>query len=437
VPAVARRPQRPLRIGLVCAGFGTPEGGGIATYTQHLAESLSDRGHSVVVIRAGGPQCVVKPRGYQVAEVQRFRTASACHHLGLYQTLLALGTAAPFDIVEAPLWAGEACAVGLAGKFPLVVRLETPSEVVRQVSGLPQTTDSAVLVAAERLELSYAAGAIAISQAIRKTVEDAYDVRLEIPSRKAAVIPLGLPPSGTLLIEPVNLGAAPRPRFLFVGRLEARKGIEELGEAFATVAQRLPNATLWVAGADNSHHDGFKSRTGVTYVDWLRRRWGSDVASRVRFLGSVSEGVKNYLFSQCDIFVAPSRYESFGLVFLEAMRFGKPVLSTTAGGIPEVVLDGQTGLLVPPASVDRLAAALLRLGEDAELRQRLGASGLARFHEVFSLNSCALRTEQFYYEVIKAWDGAARCSAADWETARSLLAASNEPTQAGRLHRAA
>src|SRR5581483_40578 len=182
------------------------------------------------------------------------------------------------------------------------------------------------------------------------------------------------------------------PKFLYVGRLEARKGPLELAEAFAKVARLIPRASLWLVGADNSHNDGFYARTGMTYVDKLKSYWPPEIAERVHFCGSLSAAEKNYLYSQCDVFVAPSRYESFGLIFLEAMRYGKPAIGTQVGGIPEIVQDGKTGLLVPVESATDLADAMLTLGKDAKLRARLGAAGLKRFEEEFTLRRCAART---------------------------------------------
>lgn len=403
VPATPRQ-KRSLRIGLVCTEFGAPNSGGIGTYTQHLAESLASLGHSVSVLRSGWARCQIQPRGYEVVDVPVALAAATCYPTAVYETLNRLAVGRPFDLVEAPLWAGEGCVVGLAVPCPLIVRLETPFEVVRQLSGLPLDPGAVGIVRAERLELSHAAGVIAISRAIWKTVEQVYEARLETHARKATVIPLGIPSADTLPVEPVALPPGKGPRFLYVGRLEARKGILELGQAFAQVARALPDATLWIAGADNSAHDGFAQRTGTSYGDWLRALWGPEVASRVHFFGPVSEPVKNYLYSQCDVFVGPSRYESFGLVFLEAMRYARPVVATEVGGIPEIVADSRTGLLVPTESPDRLAAALTTLGSDAALRRRLGEAGLARFEEHFSLRCCALRTEQFYREVLAAWD---------------------------------
>jgi len=75
----------------------------------------------------------------------------------------------------------------------------------------------------------------------------------------------------------------------------------------------------------------------------------------------VTSEVREQLYKDCAILVVPSRYESFGMVFLEAMRYGTPVISCRAGGIPEVVEDGVTGILVPVEDVDKLALAIIDL----------------------------------------------------------------------------
>ena len=77
------------------------------------------------------------------------------------------------------------------------------------------------------------------------------------------------------------------------------------------------------------------------------RFWGEDIRKRVHFFGKVDDAAKNYLLSACDVLVAPSLYESFGLMYVEAMRAGKPVIGSNAGGIPEVVDDGRPGFSSP------------------------------------------------------------------------------------------
>ncbi len=109
----------------------------------------------------------------------------------------------------------------------------------------------------------------------------------------------------------------------------------------------------------------------------------------MRFLGLVNADTKLGLLRHADIVVVPSRYESFGLVAVEAMMFGKPVISTLAGGIPEVVADGETGLLVPPSDVAAMAVAMQRLCADSALRSQLGVAGRARYLACFTDDAMA------------------------------------------------
>ncbi len=315
-------------------------------------------------------------------------------------------TAANSTWSSRPLWSGNGAAVGSAARWPLVVRLETPFALIREMSGIEYNHGVKTLIAAEQLQLAYATGIIGISQAVVSTVESTYHVPLSYHGRRLTVIPLGLPSVDRIPFRQIETPASEGTRFLYIGRFEARKGVLELGEAFARVARQDPKATLWLVGADNSANDGFAARTGKSYIQALYDLWGEDIGKRVHYLRQAwTTRSKNYLLSACDILVAPSLYESFGLMYVEAMRAGKPVIGSNAGGIPEVVDDGGTGLLVPPGDVPALTEAMLRLGADADLRQTFGHNGLQRFEQRFSLYNFGRQTENFYREVLDEWRG--------------------------------
>ena len=97
--------------------------------------------------------------------------------------------------------------------------------------------------------------------------------------------------------------------------------------------------------------------------------------------------------------LAPSRYESFGLVFVEAMAFAKPVIGCAAGGVPEVVADGENGLLVPPDDPAVLADAIERLVADESLRNRLGLRSRERYLSQFTQTVMASQIEAFYQRI--------------------------------------
>lgn len=118
------------------------------------------------------------------------------------------------------------------------------------------------------------------------------------------------------------------------------------------------------------------------------------IAERVHFLGYIDDVVQVY--QAADVFALASRGDAFGLVLAEAGYFGLPVVSTRVGGIPEVVLDEQTGLLTSPDDVPAFSSALARLMADPALRARLGAAAMARVEATFTVEKMALQFEEAY-----------------------------------------
>lgn len=164
---------------------------------------------------------------------------------------------------------------------------------------------------------------------------------------------------------PRTSGPGP-PRVLCVARQYRRKHVDDLLRAFALVRERVPAARLRIVG-DGPEHAKLRA---------LARQLG--MAQSAVFTGAIADEEVRREYEQCDVFCLPSVQEGFGIVFLEAMAAGKPVVATTAAAIPEVVQHGATGLLVSPGDVRALADALLLLLADAERRDRYGRAGRER-----------------------------------------------------------
>jgi hypothetical protein len=177
----------------------------------------------------------------------------------------------------------------------------------------------------------------------------------------------------------------PGLRLLFVGRLEERKGIDVLMQAFAGVLREFPDVVLDVVG------DGNVPWFGPTKFHDVYKTWpiAAAIGASAVFHGKVADAALRGFLAQADAVVVPSRFESFGLIALEAFAFAKPVIAGRAGGLAEVVADDRTGLLVEPGNVASLQAALLRIVGDAELRERLGRAGRAAFDAEFSFTRMA------------------------------------------------
>jgi glycosyltransferase involved in cell wall biosynthesis len=172
--------------------------------------------------------------------------------------------------------------------------------------------------------------------------------------------------------------AAHAGAFLFVGRLRIRKGVEVLLEALAAQSffspkesSSMPHPLLLVAG-DGEHRDALESRATEL-----------GLGEQVQFLGRCDSGRVRTLLAGCRALVVPSTYEGMPLVVREAMAAAVPVVASRVSGIPEVVVDGETGWLVPAEDPDALAAALAAvLADPAEARRR-GAAGRRRVAERF------------------------------------------------------
>ena len=219
---------------------------------------------------------------------------------------------------------------------------------------------------------------VAISNAVRRFLVDAGH-----PPERIETIHYGLdrlPDAPSELAPP----APGPPLLLAIGRLTAQKDHPTLLRAFAEAHRRQPEALLAILGIGPLEAD---TRALVAEL-------GLDGA--VLLPGRVE--IRDWL-ERADAFVHTSRWEGFGLVLLEAMLAGLPVAATRVSAVPEVVADGETGLLVEPGEVPALSEALDALLGDAHLRRRLGAAGLERARRRFSVARMADRTLALYKSV--------------------------------------
>lgn len=193
---------------------------------------------------------------------------------------------------------------------------------------------------------------------------------------KATVIPLGVDDIVLPEAQPDLWPSGTGLRLLAVGRLSHYKGFDVLIAALA----QTPDARLLLIG------DGEEAEA-------LRRLAAApSVAGRIRFAGATDDAMLQAAYATADALVLPSldRGEAFGLVLLEAMRARVPVIASAipGSGIGEVVVDGESGLLVPPGDADALAAAIRSIG-DAALRRRLAIAGRERWENRFTLERAA------------------------------------------------
>ena len=183
---------------------------------------------------------------------------------------------------------------------------------------------------------------------------------------------------------------APTDRvFICVARFAAQKAHDVLLKAFAEARQQNPAIKLLLVG-DDPFGDGRQRAESLA----AELELGQDV---------IFAGIRRdvpALIGLSDVFVMSSLWEGLGLVFLEAMAASRPVLASGVSAVPEVVVDGETGLLVPPADVSALAAGFLRLAEDQELCEQFGRAGRKRVQQVFGLDRMVEETLAIYTDLV-------------------------------------
>ncbi|OFV67452.1 MAG: glycosyl transferase family 1 [Candidatus Syntrophoarchaeum caldarius] len=177
------------------------------------------------------------------------------------------------------------------------------------------------------------------------------------------------------------------PSILFVGRLEKIKGVDILIKSISFVVSSIPNVHLYIAGIGEEEGE----------LKHLVKKL--DIEENVTFLGFVSEDDKWSYYKSTDLCVVPSLEEPFGIVLLEAMACGKPVVASNVGGIPYIVEDGETGLLFECGNIEDLAERVTALLEDKELRKKMGEAGYEKAKE-FSWSNIADRTLELYRVVL-------------------------------------
>jgi glycosyltransferase involved in cell wall biosynthesis len=230
----------------------------------------------------------------------------------------------------------------------------------------------------------FAAALVAVSEDTRRAYdEQGYPQRIRVVYNGVAAT--SADPNGLRNELSIPVDA---PLVAEVGRLCDVKGQRELIDAVA----RLPGAHAVFVGADLEQ--------GGAYERALRTRAEQlGVADRVVFAGFRDDAAR--VVAAADVFALPSWTEGLPLVVLEAMALGRPVVATTVGGTPELVADGETGLLVPPRDVEALTAALKRVLDDDGLRRRLGEAGRRRVAEHFSSEAMTREILAVYDEVTR------------------------------------
>jgi len=291
-----------------------------------------------------------------------------------------------YDLIHSHYWLSGWVARELRKSWgsPIIQMFHTLSRLKNTVAQSEEEREAARRIEVETEIMSFADRIVAATTVEKEQMTQLYGAD---PAR-IAVIPCGVDLS---LFRPIPTDEA-RERLdicdrshvvLFVGRIERLKGIDTLLEAMAIVVRDLPNwqekICVCIVGGDASEDSAMVDKEMQRLQD-LRTELG--IADLVTFLGAQAQDALPDHYSAADVVVMPSYYESFGMVALEAMACGTPVIASQVGGLSFTVQDGVTGFLAPGQDPPALAKKITLLLENQALRNKLGAQGIqwARQH---------------------------------------------------------
>lgn len=190
-------------------------------------------------------------------------------------------------------------------------------------------------------------------------------------------------------VEPLPQFPKSRPKILFLGRFEPRKGLKYLLKALPYIKKAIPDVLLIVVGA---------GLLGYAYKEYIAK----EVEENIHFAGLIPNEARPRYYATGDVFCAPSiGFESFGIVLLEAMATGKPVVASDISGYRTIVEDGKQGYLVPPRDYEKLAQAIIQILKNPHLAKTMGEEGRKKALN-YSWQNIACQVEAYYQELLKA-----------------------------------
>jgi glycosyltransferase involved in cell wall biosynthesis len=384
-------------------GYNAHEGG-IATHFAELADALQSDGHDVTVVtplpernhqadpaldtKIFAPFSSTMPMWLHKLTGLRWQFHSLAGALyrsrSAAKTMVRAAAEAGFEVVETTSSGCLAMSyLKLRHRAPVVTRISTTAaQLVSHNDSLAGWRD--------RIEQQWESRLVSLSD-WRVTHTNQHREELchqwNILPENVAIVPHGIRiPRRDQLLPPKRSEAI---EVLYVGRFEHRKGIDILLEAIPQVLARLPTACFKLIGNDDRN--------------WQRNFWkinSSLPRERVAFLGRIDDARLKDAYRTCDIFVAPSRYESFGLIYAEAMAWARPAIGCRVGGVPEVISDGETGVTIPAENAKALADAVCKLANNPQMRENMGISARLRVEKRFSHSALAAASVALYTQVI-------------------------------------
>jgi glycosyltransferase involved in cell wall biosynthesis len=237
------------------------------------------------------------------------------------------------------------------------------------------------------MEGRVARGAV-LNTCASRALADVVAARFGIPRDRIRIVPNAVDHD---LFTPAPSGGRRPPTVLYVGKVAPLKGAADLAEAIPRILRRVPDARVVLAGSD---HPG--TRLDSTRAEILATLRAAGAASRVTFLAPMARSDLVRVYQAADVCVLPTLWDNFPNTCLEAMACGVPVVATAVGGLPEIIRDGDDGVLVPPHDPARIADATVGLLLDGARRRVMGEAARRRILTAYTMGTIASQTAEVY-----------------------------------------
>lgn len=401
-----------MRICIISREYPPDTGwGGIATFARHLAHGLTELGHEVEVVSlAVNEPRSIRESGILVHRVMPGDVGGGFAQGGLmlpytkyvlttssslWKKFLELHQKKPFDVVDTPELLAEGLWTAVTKAAPLVVRLYTPHSkfIAERLHNVRPSLDHQLVAAIERVAMLNADVLTSPSD----DLADFVSLDLNYPRERIEIVrnpidPNVFTPEGSKAIKSDG-----RKTVLFVGRLEERKGIHYLIDAIPQVVARYPNVRFVIVGDDTNTGEGQLSVRDE--LDEKVRQHG--IAQHIEWVQRVPLDALPSYYRSADVCTVPSVYDNSPYTCLEAMSCGRPVVGTSAGGTQEYIVNGESGIIVPPRDADALANAIVDLLSSDEKRQALAIAARQRVLDKFQRTEIARQTAEVYSQAIE------------------------------------
>jgi glycosyltransferase involved in cell wall biosynthesis len=377
-------------------GFLTPEyphsktgpSGGIGTSIKNLVTALNENGHTVFIFVYGqnrdeiftdNDTRIVRIKNVHIKGISWWLTRKKIEHIineEIHRNKL--------EIIEVPDWTGISAFMYL--KCPVVMRLHGSDTFFCDLDKRPVKAWNKLL---ERIAFKRAAGIVAVSKFVGENSN-----RLFRQNRNFTVIPNGIDLNKFSTDSPVSFQQ--NNHVLYFGTLIRKKGVLDLPHIFNKVYENFPAAKLILAGADAAD---ILTGSASTW-EIMKPLFSKSALSQVSYIGKISYDEIRAHIAQATVCVFPSYAEACPVSWLEAMAMKKAIVASDIGWAPEIITDGEEGILVNPADHILFADSILRILNNPTLNETLGIAASERVENNFSNQATAQQSLAFYSSVI-------------------------------------